>query len=317
MGLFSKLKKAFKGARAHEPDPCVLLKYSPERRGRRPKFWGCRLLHFFRRKAGKYNLAKAEEVCQKEAALYRRLNDGQTSLQQGCVVVEIHDHQDPPVSEVLPAIEKLLEPDVPQQLDVNIPASLNEEDKVEELAKDQICLQDNCTEDNEVEEQDDNHVFWQYEFGPQLGKGGGGCVYAATRCTDGLKPGHPSRLPLEIGLTLLANEDPSVPYIIKLLDWQDNPDYYVMVLERPMPSMSLFSFVKVRQRLREGQAQHFMWQVLQAANICCERGVFHRDIKLENLLVNPDTLEVKLIDFGCGELMKDTDYVTFSAVEMH
>ncbi len=34
-----------------------------------------------------------------------------------------------------PAIEELLEQDVPQQLDVNTPASLTEEDKVEELDK--------------------------------------------------------------------------------------------------------------------------------------------------------------------------------------
>ncbi|XP_016358946.1 serine/threonine-protein kinase pim-1-like [Sinocyclocheilus anshuiensis] len=129
-------------------------------------------------------------------------------------------------------------------------------------------------------------------------------------------PGHPKCLPMEIGLTLMANKGPSVPQIIKLLDWQDDPDHYVMVLERPIPSMSMFSFVKLRRRLNEGMARNFMWQVIHAANICCKRGVFHRDIKLENLLVNPDTLEVKLINFGCGTLMKDSAYVAFNGTEM-
>ncbi|XP_057189967.1 serine/threonine-protein kinase pim-3-like [Triplophysa rosa] len=32
----------------------------------------------------------------------------------------------------------------------------------------------------------------------------------------------------------------------------------------------------------------------------CERGVFHSHVKLENLLINKDTLDVKLIDFSCG-----------------
>ncbi|KTG38310.1 hypothetical protein cypCar_00024676 [Cyprinus carpio] len=115
-------------------------------------------------------------------------------------------------------------------------------------------------------------------------------------------------------LTLMANKGSSVPQIIKLLDWQDDPDHYIMILERPMPSMSLFSFVMLRRRLDKGKARHVMWQVIHASNICCERGVFHRDIKLENLLVNPDTLEVKLIDFRCGTLMKDSPYVAFSGM---
>ncbi|RXN20330.1 serine threonine- kinase pim-1-like protein [Labeo rohita] len=81
-------------------------------------------------------------------------------------------------------------------------------------------------------------------------------------------PGHPKRLPIEIGLTLMANMGSNVPQIIKLLDWQDDPHHYVM------------------------------------------------DIKLENLLVNLDTLEVKLIDFGRGMLMRDSAYMAFNGTEM-
>ncbi|KAF4109180.1 hypothetical protein G5714_010253 [Onychostoma macrolepis] len=55
-----------------------------------------------------------------------------------------------------------------------------------------------------------------------------------------------------------------------------------------------------------------MWQVIYATNFCCYCGVFQRDIKLENLLMNPCLLEIKLIDFGCGELMSDSAYKSFS-----
>ncbi|XP_048009393.1 sperm motility kinase X-like [Megalobrama amblycephala] len=102
-------------------------------------------------------------------------------------------------------------------------------------------------------------------------------------------PGQSKHLTLEIGLTLMANKGPSVPHIIKLLDCQDDTDNYSTV-----------------QNIR---------QVIQAANICCERGVFHRDVKPENLLVNPDTTEVKLIDFGCGVLMKNSAFKDFSGTK--
>ncbi|XP_016122919.1 serine/threonine-protein kinase pim-2-like [Sinocyclocheilus grahami] len=163
-----------------------------------------------------------------------------------------------------------------------------------------------------------------------LGEGGCGSVYEGTRCNDGLKvavkcskkmpdmpyirlPGHPKRLPMEIGLMLMANKGPSVPQIIELLDWEDDTDHYVMVMERPVPCVDLFSFVDHHGgSLDEGTARNIMRQVTDAAKTCCERGVFHRDLKLENLLVNLDTIEVKLIDFGCGALMKNSAFKSFS-----
>lgn len=68
-----------------------------------------------------------------------------------------------------------------------------------------------------------------------------------------------------------------------------------MVMKRPMPSMDLRRFIKLhRERLDEGTARKVMRQAIEAANVCIKRSVFHRDIKMENLLVNPDTMEVKL-----------------------
>ncbi len=117
---------------------------------------------------------------------------------------------------------------------------------------------------------------------------------------------------MEIGLMLMANNGPSIPQIIKLLDWEDDTGHYVMVMECPVPCMDLHSFVKLHGgSLDEGTARHVMRQVIHAANICSKRGVFHRDIKLQNLL---DTMEVKLIDSGCGALMKNSAFKSFSGM---
>ncbi|KAL0176695.1 hypothetical protein M9458_029025, partial [Cirrhinus mrigala] len=104
----------------------------------------------------------------------------------------------------------------------------------------------------------------------------------------------------------MANQGPRCRHIIELLDWQDNPDHYMMVLERPSPCMDMHDFFEQHGDLfTEALA-------IEAAVICCSRGVFHRDIKMSNLLVNTETMEVKLIDFGVGDLLKSSPYIFFS-----
>ncbi|XP_073705509.1 serine/threonine-protein kinase pim-2-like [Garra rufa] len=165
-----------------------------------------------------------------------------------------------------------------------------------------------------------------------LGQGGFGAVYEGRRLTDGLEVAvkfvkktedtqyinFPEPLPMEVALLILANEGPRVPQIIQLLDWKDLGEYYIMILERPIPCQDLFDFVQHHGgRINEDLARVVMRQVTQAAYMSCQRGVLHRDIKQENLLINKDTLEVKLIDFGCGDLLQSTPYTTFMGTRMY
>ncbi|XP_073684010.1 serine/threonine-protein kinase pim-1-like [Garra rufa] len=175
----------------------------------------------------------------------------------------------------------------------------------------------------------DDYIFSRYTVGDQLGKGGFGVVYEGRRLCDDLKvavkyvtktkdmeciviPDHPNPLPKEIALTILANKGPSVPEIIRLLDWTDHPDHFVMVLECPCPCENLEEFIRRHGgRLNEETTRRIMWQVAQAANTCFLRGVLHRDIKLENLLINRETSNVKLIDFGCGDILVRSPYRSY------
>ncbi|KAA0706825.1 hypothetical protein E1301_Tti002145 [Triplophysa tibetana] len=51
---------------------------------------------------------------------------------------------------------------------------------------------------------------------------------------DGLtQAGFHEPLPREVGLQLPACKGGNVPVIVQFLDWQDYPDHYIMVLERP------------------------------------------------------------------------------------
>ncbi|TRZ04083.1 hypothetical protein DNTS_011834 [Danionella cerebrum] len=179
-----------------------------------------------------------------------------------------------------------------------------------------------------------DNIFSRYQVFEKLGAGGFGSVFAAVHCQDGLKVAlkfvhktsdteyiyvahHRNPVPKEIGLSIMAASCLYCPNIIQLLDWEDFPDYYIMVLERPLPCMDLDKFLRFRGVLSEREAQWIMWQAVSAAHFCFFRGVFHRDIKLENLLVDPSTLQIKLIDFGCGDLIKNSAYTSFAGTKAY
>ncbi|KAK3508377.1 hypothetical protein QTP70_025792 [Hemibagrus guttatus] len=169
----------------------------------------------------------------------------------------------------------------------------------------------------------------RYKRGKLLGKGGYGSVYRGVRIADKKEvaikyvlknkeyktitiPGETQELPLEVALMKMTSKPPHCSNVLQLLEWFDIDQHIILILERPSPCMDIEDFSN-RQNgcLSEAQTREIMVQVVRAARHSCDHGVLHRDIKPENLLINPDTMEVKLIDFGCGELMQDKPYTFY------
>ncbi|NWY44209.1 PIM1 kinase, partial [Sylvia atricapilla] len=165
-----------------------------------------------------------------------------------------------------------------------------------------------------------------YELGPQLGSGGFGTVFSGTRLSDGspvaikrvaresvlqwdeLPDG--TRVPLEI--VLMEKVGSGCQHIIQLLEWFEQPDSFLLVLERPEQSRDLFDILLEQGFLSEEAARWLFCQVLEAVQHCSACGVLHRDIKPDNLLVNPETGDLKLIDFGCGTFLQERVFRTFA-----
>ncbi|XP_073690598.1 uncharacterized protein [Garra rufa] len=150
-----------------------------------------------------------------------------------------------------------------------------------------------------------------------IGTGSYGKVVKAIRKSDGREvaikrmrkwnnhcslriPGCSRRLTTEVALLLMLRRPPVCPYVIEMYEWFDGLLICSLVLEFPQPCVTLREFICDSDRLTEAISRGFMRQLVAAVQHCINRGVFHNDVHADNVLVNTNTLELKLIDFGSG-----------------
>ncbi|XP_029971892.1 serine/threonine-protein kinase pim-1-like [Salarias fasciatus] len=163
----------------------------------------------------------------------------------------------------------------------------------------------------------------KYEELGRLGAGSYGQVFEGRRRADHLPvaikrikkkniygtqlddKGKPLATELVIMLKLAGGAAGSAPVV--LLDHYYLKNELILVLERPAPCVDLMEYVELHGgSVQEEEAKVIMKQLL-AATVELEReGVFHRDIKLDNILIQTggDALRVRLIDFGMSSLVK-------------
>lgn len=89
-------------------------------------------------------------------------------------------------------------------------------------------------------------------------------------------------MPLEI---CLLRKVSTVSGVVRLLDFYERPDCYILILERPSLCKDLFDFITERRTLDEDLARNFLRQIVDTVLACHDKGVIHRDIKDENILV--------------------------------
>ena len=167
-----------------------------------------------------------------------------------------------------------------------------------------------------------------YTQGCLLGSGGFGSVYAGVRTNDDLPVAikyivkdkvtnwvRVDRMIVPIEVCLMKKVS-HIPGCIKILDYYDGLDSFIVVMERPDPCKDMFDYIKDNGTLSEELAQKLFREIVRTVIQVEEAGVIHRDIKEENILINLKNDELKLIDFGCGTYLKDTVYTDFSGTRV-
>ncbi|XP_061146613.1 uncharacterized protein LOC133161902 isoform X2 [Syngnathus typhle] len=173
----------------------------------------------------------------------------------------------------------------------------------------------------------------KYEKFAKIGEGGFGSVYAGHRKTDSNPVaikyipktkvrnvplsinGKVQKVPLEAIFMLQAssikNSD-GTSAVIALLEICDLKKELVLIMERPVHSVALSTYLMLRTLglLEEDEAKCIMKQLVDAAIKMHAANIFHRDLKQENILLeaSPGVTRVRVIDFGCSCLVSMEPY---------
>lgn len=102
----------------------------------------------------------------------------------------------------------------------------------------------------------------------------------------------------------------SHPNIINIREVFENKDKIILVMDCALGG-ELYDYINDRQKLTENSARRLFRQISSAINYCHQNGIVHRDLKLENIVLDIDE-NVKIADFGLSNFYsKDTLLKTF------
>lgn len=96
--------------------------------------------------------------------------------------------------------------------------------------------------------------------------------------------------------------------VIRLLEVFESPKHLLMVMEYAGGG-DLLQYVKKRRRLDEEESKRIFRQVVNGLAHCHCRSVLHRDIKLDNILLDNDG-EIKICDFGVSRVIQRNQRIT-------
>ena len=107
----------------------------------------------------------------------------------------------------------------------------------------------------------------------------------------------------------------NTPGIIRLITYGEEPiirdgipdeNIVKYIIMDYMPNKDLFYYIKKQRGLTEREAYTIFRKIVEAINHCHKQGICHRDLKLENILLDENNNPV-ICDFGFASLIEEKD----------
>eukprot|EP01137_Pigoraptor_chileana_P017011 Opistho-2@74453 len=172
-------------------------------------------------------------------------------------------------------------------------------------------VEDSEPEVDSARERSRRKALKDYNVGRTLGKGAHGVVKEASHVLTGEKVALKIVPKSEIdvaGFEIKALKTLRHPNVVRLFEVIETDEEIVLVLEL-LPGGELFDYIVARHRLNEKEARKFIRQMISAIHYCHKNGIVHRDLKLENLLLDKNG-NIKITDFGFSAMYRPGQLMT-------
>lgn len=141
-----------------------------------------------------------------------------------------------------------------------------------------------------------------------IGHGGFGTVFdgivnkkpVIIKCVPDNDNGHKEI----IFLKQLIDAPGIVQYITTFID----KNFVYIIMEKIDHVIDLFEYLMLTGTIPESTTQTITKQLVNILIFCKNQGILHNDIKDTNILINPDTLQITLIDFGAAQMWQENTF---------